>query len=160
MERKLKTKLWLNEQELHTRRPSDGREGQKTQTRWSSESRGRRCSEYMERRSRALPREGCAPALCRARREASYRDTAVSRGRVLRRIRNEGPNTRINRCQSLDERRRDRTRPEMVGSTRRRTTLEVSKSRVSVSSVRGAGGATSGRYDGTTTTIWRGYSIC
>lgn len=153
MERKLKTKLRLNGQKLHTRRPSDGQEGNITQTRWSSESRGRKCSECMERRSRALPREGCVSALCRARREASYRDTAVSRGRVLRRIRNEGPNTRINRCRTLDERRRDRMRPEMVGSTHRRTTLEVSNSRVSVSNVRGAGGATSGRYDGTTTTI-------
>ena len=70
-------------QEAHTRHSTGGRGGQKTQTLWSSGLGECRCDRYMERRSRALPWEVCAPASCRRRREAAYRDADGSRGRSV-----------------------------------------------------------------------------
>lgn len=74
--------------------------------------------------------------LGRRRREATYRNTVGSRGRSTHgRIREEGPNTRNNRCPTLDERWRGRIWPEMVSSSGEDSggTVNISKERLKLS---------------------------
>ena len=60
--RKLQAKLWPEEHEPHMRRLTGGREGIKTRSPMPPGSVWRICGGYVERKSRALPREVCLSA--------------------------------------------------------------------------------------------------
>jgi len=81
--RKLQAKLWSEEHEVHMRQPEGGRGSLAVQSPKSSGPNGCKCNGYVERKSRALPREICL-SVCETESERGL-GTAVKEGPACRR---------------------------------------------------------------------------